>query len=91
MDNFLDFNQADLENFNRYSMYLYQYIKAIHYVIEIEFKTHFDERNIYWNKNLLSILIQSLTKNDVYNMEGECPRHGILCQTVQNKTAASNN
>ena len=24
-------------------------------------------------------------------MEGECPRHDILCQTVQNKTAASNN
>ena len=47
MDNFLDFNQADLENCDCCSMYLHQYIKAIHYVIEIVFKTHFDERNIY--------------------------------------------
>ena len=63
-------------------------MKILHYVIEIVFKTHFDERNIYWNKDLVSILIQ--IPNDVYDMEGESPRHGILCQTVQNKTAASN-
>ena len=83
MDNFLDFNQADLENLNCCSMYLHQYIKAIHYVIEIEFKTHF------------SILIQIPNKVSqrtmfILNMEGESPRHCILCQTVQNKTAASN-